>query len=816
VTATWGTFFQTGTPPNSNGAWSPPTGGATTGLWKDGAVGSFDGIYQCIFLAAGATYSLGFSLKGDHNSAADDSLCGTSTTAMPLCAQLGVYANKTDSDTSCAPPAALGLTSLSIPVAPSPASTPTATPTYTPSPSRSPSPTPSATPSRSATQTPSATISPTPSQSLGASATSTSTRVPTVAINVTFSLQFLGVSAGDLGSLVAASPSAFASALADATGVRATPTVWVSGNATIANVTMTTAANGTRVAGVARRAAAAACAGNATTSTATDASTLGVNLSFDSSGIDAALWAEAAALAGVSLGALYGSSPDAQRSALAAALTARVRLRMRLGAAGGGTSTSVTALAVLLSACTGAPVVVGVTPVAVGSSPVIVAPPAPAPAPPISGGEVAGISVAAVAAAWAAVAALIAYRASRRLVFLDVVPVASRSWDVACVAEKTVDPTVPDGAFRVWLDPTSGAGDKAASTVLYALCAAARKGEPSPMVGALMVVHVRARAPPGCSLGFCARVARAALGAARSQTFAVADAAWAKDPGGAGATGGATGGARGIRTKIAGLAVTPHGGRVQPGSRFLRLARVIDGERVVARGVRPMQASRAAASACPGVGACGESTFTIIGCGVRSRPFFDEATVASARRLARRACGRAPAHGKLVAPAEKRIALDGPGGGAGDAPPSDAPPSGSAPGAAAPGAAATGDAAPETPPAPPAAPEAPSAAPSLRGPRAARAAATVCTAAAGRDERAVAAAAAAAEGAAADAAARADAAGPVAMRDGAAAAERPVAEAGAAAERARERDAAAGAPARAAAAPARGAARPRGADIEIL
>ncbi|WP_254458453.1 autotransporter-associated beta strand repeat-containing protein [Xanthomonas sacchari] len=69
--AGWGIVYQTGTTPEAAGVWhAPGTSGPSTtnvnqagvaGSWYDGAVGSFDGIYQGISLAAGTTYTIRFT-----------------------------------------------------------------------------------------------------------------------------------------------------------------------------------------------------------------------------------------------------------------------------------------------------------------------------------------------------------------------------------------------------------------------------------------------------------------------------------------------------------------------------------------------------------------------------------------------------------------------------------------------------------------------------------------------------------------------------------------------------------------------------------
>jgi len=64
--------YQAGQPPPAAGTWS-------TGQWYDGAVGTFDGIYQAFNATENTTYSISFSVSGTNPSD------GSSI-------QLGVYA----------------------------------------------------------------------------------------------------------------------------------------------------------------------------------------------------------------------------------------------------------------------------------------------------------------------------------------------------------------------------------------------------------------------------------------------------------------------------------------------------------------------------------------------------------------------------------------------------------------------------------------------------------------------------------------------------------------------------------------------------
>jgi hypothetical protein len=95
----WGVGYQNGTYPAAAGTW-------TAGLWYDGAVGSFDSIYQAIRLTAGVTYTIAFDVNGDNTSN------GSSV-------QLGVYAGACDNlsmaPTECTLPNSSGFTQIATP-----------------------------------------------------------------------------------------------------------------------------------------------------------------------------------------------------------------------------------------------------------------------------------------------------------------------------------------------------------------------------------------------------------------------------------------------------------------------------------------------------------------------------------------------------------------------------------------------------------------------------------------------------------------------------------------------------------------------------
>jgi hypothetical protein len=96
--ADWGVWYQNGTYPAAAGFWS-------TGQWYDGAVGSFDGIYQAISVTAGTTYSISFNLLGT-NASSNPSI------------EVGTYAGACATGTSiftCTPGASAGFTALATP-----------------------------------------------------------------------------------------------------------------------------------------------------------------------------------------------------------------------------------------------------------------------------------------------------------------------------------------------------------------------------------------------------------------------------------------------------------------------------------------------------------------------------------------------------------------------------------------------------------------------------------------------------------------------------------------------------------------------------
>jgi autotransporter-associated beta strand protein len=113
--ASWGIVYQTGTTPAASGFWAAPGSGGysttnvnsgTAGSWYDGAVGSFDGIYQGVDLVGGTSYTISFTALSNN----------PASTAGGI--ELGVFAGAcltlTGSDTACVPGNA-GFTPLATP-----------------------------------------------------------------------------------------------------------------------------------------------------------------------------------------------------------------------------------------------------------------------------------------------------------------------------------------------------------------------------------------------------------------------------------------------------------------------------------------------------------------------------------------------------------------------------------------------------------------------------------------------------------------------------------------------------------------------------
>lgn len=96
----WGVWYQNGTYPAAAGQWQ------SSGVWYDGAVGTFDGIYQGITLQAGTTYTITFDVSGNN-------------TANTSSIQLGVYGGACDNISiaanQCTIPSSVGFTTLATP-----------------------------------------------------------------------------------------------------------------------------------------------------------------------------------------------------------------------------------------------------------------------------------------------------------------------------------------------------------------------------------------------------------------------------------------------------------------------------------------------------------------------------------------------------------------------------------------------------------------------------------------------------------------------------------------------------------------------------
>jgi hypothetical protein len=101
----WGVWYQNGTYPAAAGNWQS-IGGTNGGVWYDGAVGSFDGIYQGVVLQAGTTYTISFEVSGNH-------------TANTSSIQLGIYggacATVSIAPDQCTIPSSVGFTTLATP-----------------------------------------------------------------------------------------------------------------------------------------------------------------------------------------------------------------------------------------------------------------------------------------------------------------------------------------------------------------------------------------------------------------------------------------------------------------------------------------------------------------------------------------------------------------------------------------------------------------------------------------------------------------------------------------------------------------------------
>lgn len=122
----WGYATQTGVVPSAGGTWKPPgtagvpssTSGqgvntSTAGSWYDGAVGSFDALYQGLFLNSGLTYTVSFSAVSDGAATAP---------TIELGAFAGACAVLTGPAANCNP-ASSGFVTAIAPVTPTPIDT---------------------------------------------------------------------------------------------------------------------------------------------------------------------------------------------------------------------------------------------------------------------------------------------------------------------------------------------------------------------------------------------------------------------------------------------------------------------------------------------------------------------------------------------------------------------------------------------------------------------------------------------------------------------------------------------------------------------
>ena len=103
----WGVVYQNGTYPAAAGTWSGSGGPQGVGQWYDGAVGSFDGIYQGLTVTAGNTYQVSFQAMSTYGVANTSSI------------QIGVYAGGCASlglaPANCSPNSGSGFTSIATP-----------------------------------------------------------------------------------------------------------------------------------------------------------------------------------------------------------------------------------------------------------------------------------------------------------------------------------------------------------------------------------------------------------------------------------------------------------------------------------------------------------------------------------------------------------------------------------------------------------------------------------------------------------------------------------------------------------------------------
>ena len=119
----WGVFYQTGTVPAAAGSWQASGGPNNSGAWYDGAVGSYDGIYQGVSVTNGTQYTIGFSASGNNVASNPSIMIGT---------YAGVCATLTIAPSQCTLPSTLGFTTLATPAQGQNATTPGVTPPVNP------------------------------------------------------------------------------------------------------------------------------------------------------------------------------------------------------------------------------------------------------------------------------------------------------------------------------------------------------------------------------------------------------------------------------------------------------------------------------------------------------------------------------------------------------------------------------------------------------------------------------------------------------------------------------------------------------------
>ena len=103
----WGVVYQNGIYPAAAGMWSGSGGPQGVGQWYDGAVGSFDGIYQGISVVAGQTYVVSFQALSTYGVA--------NTSSIQIGTYAGSCANLGLAPANCTTPSISGWTSLATP-----------------------------------------------------------------------------------------------------------------------------------------------------------------------------------------------------------------------------------------------------------------------------------------------------------------------------------------------------------------------------------------------------------------------------------------------------------------------------------------------------------------------------------------------------------------------------------------------------------------------------------------------------------------------------------------------------------------------------